>query len=58
MSIDKIHAISASKWYLESILTVTIKSFEHEWNSPQVKKAQGIKRIFYEQQEKNHKINF
>ena len=32
--------------------TVTIKSFGDGWTFPQVKNAQELKRVFYEQQQK------
>ena len=54
--IDKVNTISTSKGLFGTILkyeTVTIKSFGDGWTFPQVKNAQEIKRVFYEQQEKN-----
>ena len=56
MPIDKVNTISTSKGLLGSIMkyeTVTINSFGDGWTFPQVKNAQEIKRVFYEQQEKN-----
>lgn len=52
--IDKVNTISTSKGLLGSIMkyeTVTINSFGDGWTFPQVKNAQEIKKIFYEQQE-------
>ena len=52
--IDKVNTISTSKGLFGTILkyeTVTIKSFGDGWTFPQVKNAQEIKKIFYEQQE-------
>lgn len=56
MPIDKVNTITTSKGLLGSIMkyeTVSIKSYGDGWTFPQVKNAQEIKRVFYEQQEKN-----
>ena len=56
MPIDKVNTISTSKGLLGSIMkyeTVNINFFGDGWTFPQVKNAQEIKRVFYEQQEKN-----
>ena len=56
MPIDKVNTIPTSKGLLGSIMkyeTVTINSFGDGWSFPQVKNAQELKRVFYEQQEKN-----
>lgn len=53
--IDKVNTISTSKGLFGAILkyeTVTIKSYGDGWTFPQVKNAQEIKKVFYEQQEK------
>ena len=55
MPLDKVNTISTSKGLLGAIMkyeTVTIKSFGDGWTFPQVKNAQELKRVFYEQQEK------
>ena len=56
MPIYKVNTITTSKGLLGSIMkyeTVSIKSYGDGWTFPQVKNAQEIKRVFYEQQEKN-----
>ena len=53
--IDKVNTISTSKGLFGAIHkyeTVTIKSYGDGWTFPQVKNAQEIKKVFYEQQEK------
>ena len=56
MPIYKVNTITTSKGLLGSIMkyeTFSIKSYGDGWTFPQVKNAQEIKRVFYEQQEKN-----